>query len=370
MANLRDIAHKAGCSTATVSRVINNNPKVSAEIRARVHAAMDELNYLPSKGEITITGKKTGLIGCIVPNLSNPHFSQLVMTLEQEAAYAGLELLIKTHLNNPEREAAAIQAFIKLGVQGLLWVPTVNEAQQVPLIKRAGIDAVALTLRSKFLNSVLVDYRAGMRLIAEHCAQQGLTCLGVVCQEDSDSEKLSVLKEYCQLVQVALPQDLCFTVPKGICEDITSHDQLLSQVVNNIVATLEAFEPLLPQSIKLSLEQVVRREQLLNTKQVAATLNLAPKTAASIALWVYNDIFAVRLLRELSERGLRVPQDVAVLSYDNTYLSYLLGITSVTQPIAEMAHCAFSLLRDPFKGTAIECCEIKPDLIARASTMV
>ena len=112
MANLRDIARKAECSTATVSRVINNNPKVSAEIRARVHAAMDELNYLPNKGDTTLTGKKSGLLGCIVPNLTNPHFSQLVMTLEQDAAYAGLELMIKTHLNNAEREEAALRAFI------------------------------------------------------------------------------------------------------------------------------------------------------------------------------------------------------------------------------------------------------------------
>lgn len=87
MANLRDVARKAGVSTATVSRVINNNPRVKAELRGRVHAAMDELNYLPNKGETTITGKKSGLLGCIVPNLTNPHFSQLVMTLEQEAAY-------------------------------------------------------------------------------------------------------------------------------------------------------------------------------------------------------------------------------------------------------------------------------------------
>lgn len=361
MANLRDIAHKAGCSTATVSRVINNNPKVSADIRARVHAAMDELNYLPSKGETTISGKKSGLIGCIVPNLTNPHFSQLVMTLEQEAAYAGLELLIKTHLNNSEREAAAIQAFIKLGVQGLLWVPTVDEAKQVPLIKRAGIDAVALTLRSKFLNSVLVDYRAGMRLIAQHCAEQGLTLLGVVCQEDSDSEKVWALKEYCRLANVNVPPSLCFSVPKGICEDVTSSAQLLTQTVSAIGTKLMVLQKQPQKPNKLSLEQIERREQLTGA---APTAGFQP--SARIALWVYNDIFAVRLLRELSERGLK---DVAVLGYDNTYLSYLMGITSVTQPIAEMARRAFSLLRDPFKGAAIECVELEPELIARASTL-
>lgn len=379
MANLRDIARKAECSTATVSRVINNNPKVSAEIRARVHAAMDELNYLPNKGDTTLTGKKSGLLGCIVPNLTNPHFSQLVMTLEQDAAYAGLELMIKTHLNNAEREEAALRAFIKLGVQGLLWVPTENEANLVPLLQRAGIDSVALTLRSKFLNSVLVDYRYGMSIIAQHCAAQGFNCLGMVSQEKVDAEKCFALKEHCKLANVAVPPELCFAVPKGICEDVTSHDQLLAQVVSAIVSKIIAFKEQGATSVpepQLLLSQVRSKEQLTAGSAEASVLSPEGKDVKEqaqvqlrLVLWVYNDIFAVSLMRELAERGLRVPQDVAVISYDNTYLSYLLGITSVTQPITQMAQRAFGLLRDPFKGTAIECAELKPELIARASTL-
>lgn len=364
MANLRDVARKAGVSTATVSRVINNNPRVKAELRGRVHAAMDELNYLPNKGETTITGKKSGLLGCIVPNLTNPHFSQLVMTLEQEAAYAGLELMIKTHLNLPEREAAAVQAFIKLGVQGLLWVPTVNEANLVPLLQRAGIAAVSLTLRSKFLHSVLVDYRAGMRLIAQHCAEQGFTCLGMVCQENVDVEKRSVLTDYCALVNVAVPAELIFEVPKGICEDVTSNNELLSQQVSAIVdQLLIALEDM--HQCKLKLASIQSMAQLRDWPEHHAP----SEPQQRLALWVYNDIFAVRLLRELSERGLKVPQDVAIISCDNTYLSYLLGITSVTQPIAQMAQRAFWLLRDPFDGSALDSCELEPELIARASTL-
>lgn len=369
MANLRDVARKAGVSTATVSRVINNNPRVKAELRGRVHAAMDELNYLPNKGETTITGKKSGLLGCIVPNLTNPHFSQLVMTLEQEAAYAGLELMIKTHLNLPEREAAAVQAFIKLGVQGLLWVPTVNEANLVPLLQRAGIAAVSLTLRSQFLHSVLVDYRAGMRLIAQHCAEQGFTCLGMVCQENVDAEKRSALKDYCALVNVTVPEMLSFEVPKGICEDVTSNNELLAQQVSAIVDQIFAYKAKDPCSSpppQLKLASIQGKAQLRSYTKRPTT----SETPQRLALWVYNDIFAVRLLRELSERGLRVPQDVAIISYDNTYLSYLLGITSATQPIVQMAQRAFGLLRDPVKdSSAIECCELEPALIARASTL-
>lgn len=87
MASIKDVATRAGVSTATVSRVINNHPSVTVETRRAVHEAMDFLCYVPNRNAVQLSGKCSGLIGVVVPNLINPHFCELLATLEEEARY-------------------------------------------------------------------------------------------------------------------------------------------------------------------------------------------------------------------------------------------------------------------------------------------
>lgn len=186
MASLKDVASKAGVSTATVSRVINNHPSVSWEVRRKVHEAMNALSYLPNKSSISLEGKRSGLLGCIVPNLTNPHFSELIMTLEREARFYGMDLIVKTHCNQPEQESSALHSFIALGIEGLFWVPTEHEHELLDEVQRSGIATVVVTQRSKFFNSFLVDYNDGMRQAAAHIINGGWTRAGFIGQNTVD----------------------------------------------------------------------------------------------------------------------------------------------------------------------------------------
>lgn len=224
MASLKDVAQKAGVSTATVSRVINNHTSVSWDVRRRVHAAMNDLSYLPNKSSISLEGKRSGLLGCIIPNLTNPHFSELIMTLEREARFYGMDLIVKTHLNQPEQESAALNSFIALGIEGLFWVPTENEITMADIVKRSGIATAIVTQRSKFFSSFLVDYGNGMLQAAAHIKQSGWHYAGFVGQQTVDMEKYSVFKSaFDELAGTChLDPDAVFWLEKGLGETLAS----------------------------------------------------------------------------------------------------------------------------------------------------
>lgn len=347
MANLREVALKAGVSTATVSRVINNHPSISFAARQAVHKAMDELCYLPLKSSIKLSGKKTGLIGCVVPNLTNPHFSELVMCLEREARYYGRDLLIRTHLNQAYLEKAALESFIAIGVEGLFWVPTEQEADLSDLVRRSGIETVVVTQRSCFFNYVMVDYRAGMRMAAEHLHERGWSSIGFIGQENVDVEKYSVFREALAGYGLQLDPAQVHWLPKGIGEIVESSGEgtdLLSGKMEAIAAGLNA------------------------QRRAKTGIATGSAPAKGTAFWVYNDVTAVRLYQELQRYGFTPGKDVGIISFDNTYLAQLFQISSFSQPIVDIACYAYSHVAQPQEPDSIDGLEIRPVLHSRHTT--
>lgn len=417
MASLKDVALKAGVSTATVSRVINNHPNVSWETRRIVHAAMNELSYLPIKSTISLEGKRSGLLGCIVPNLTNPHFSEAIMILEQEARFYGMDIIVKTHLNNPEKESTAVRSFIALGIEGLFWVPTENEGELVDELRRSGIFTVVITQRSRFFNSILVDYRDGMRQAAMHLREQGWKRAGFIGQRNVDEEKYTVFKDALFDLNscCSLDNRTVFWLPKGIAESISqqillnkssrgdSDDECWHQHV--AVAAAGAYDTAVlsggsngvgsdasdapaasgsgyrhgtadeddgsAQGLGHYLQMIVDR--LIETR----------KDDEPVALWVYNDVCAVALEKACLKSGLKIPDDAGIISFDNTYLTQLMDLSSIGQPVRAIASKAYSLLADKKRSVSarnnmnandniedqVDCLEIKPQLFVRSSTI-
>lgn len=370
MASLKDVAIKAGVSTATVSRVINNHENVSWEVRRLVHTAMNDLSYLPNKSSISLEGKRSGLLGCVVPNLTNPHFSELIMVLEQEARFFGMDLIVKTHLNQPKVEQAAINSFISLGVEGLFWVPTENENELVDDIRRSGIFTVVVTQRSKFFNSILVDYRNGMVQVASHLKAQGWSKVGFIGQKGVDVEKYSVLKESFEELPIrcSLDSECIFWLPKGIAESINmAHSSSSSlESKDSAYGTNGADSNSISHDLNEHMLAIVK--VLLERKQ---------QGKAPIALWIYNDVCSLALEQECLKSGLRIPEDVGLISFDNTYLAQILNLSSISQPITKIAKQAYQLVAQAHRehkkvsaehNESIECLEIKPELFARQSS--
>ena len=117
---LTDVAHKAGCSPTTVSRVINNYGYISEKTRKKVYQAMEELNYQPNSVARSLQGKKTNLIGLIFPTVSNPFFGELVSTIENRLFSAGYKTILCNAEDQAEKERSYLQMLTANKVDGII----------------------------------------------------------------------------------------------------------------------------------------------------------------------------------------------------------------------------------------------------------
>ncbi|MCE0824668.1 LacI family transcriptional regulator [Buttiauxella sp. A2-C2_NF] len=329
MASIKDVAKKAGVSTATVSRVLNNHPSVIPETRKVVRDAMDYLCYVPSKSAFQLSGKCSGLIAVVVPNLVNPHFCELLATFEEEARYIGKSVIVKTHQNQPQQDKQIIHALIGMGIDSLLWVPTEAEAELSEWLTATSIPVAVVTQVSRFFNSVSINQSKGAESIAEYFIQSGHTTFGFVAQEGVDNRKVSSWSKRITSQGLTLDKDNQFWIAKGEGEKTSGHISILDDII----------------------------------------VKLAARKNKCTSLWIYNDVAASYIIDGLKEKGVAVPQDIAIASFDNTLLAQTKKITSVAQPISEIAHLAFTMVNDKNKRESIEMYEIISRLIIRESSV-
>lgn len=329
MASIKDVAIKAGVSTATVSRVLNNHPSVAPETRKAVREAMDFLCYVPSKSEFQLSGKCSGLIAVVLPNLVNPHFCELLATFEEEARYIGKTVIVKTHQNQPQLDKQIIYTLISMGIDSLLWVPTEAESELAEWLIATNIPVAVVTLVSRFFNSVSIDQSKGAEVIAEHFIQTGHTTFGFVAQEGADNRKVFSWAKRITGQGLSIDKENQFWIAKGEGEKTSGHISILDDII----------------------------------------VRLAARINHCSSLWVYNDVAASYIIDGLKEKGISVPKDIAIASFDNTLLAQTKKITSVAQPISEIAHLAFQMINNETKQGSIEMHEIVSRLIIRESSV-
>ncbi|WP_213794506.1 LacI family DNA-binding transcriptional regulator [Klebsiella aerogenes] len=329
MASIKDVAIKAGVSTATVSRVLNNHPSVAPETRKAVREAMDFLCYVPSKSAFQLSGKCSGLIAVVLPNLVNPHFCELLATFEEEARYIGKTVIVKTHQNQPQLDKQIIYTLISMGIDSLLWVPTEAESELAEWLIATNIPVAVVTLVSRFFNSVSIDQSKGAEVIAEHFIQTGHTTFGFVAQEGADNRKVFSWAKRITAQGLTIDKENQFWIAKGEGEKISGHISILDDII----------------------------------------VRLAERINHCSSLWVYNDVAASYIIDGLKEKGISVPKDIAIASFDNTLLAQTKKITSVAQPISEIAHLAFQMINNETKQESIEMHEIVSRLIIRESSV-
>lgn len=329
MASIKDVAKRAGVSTATVSRVINNHPSVVPETRKAVHDAMDYLCYVPSKSAFQLSGKCSGLVGVVLPNLVNPHFCELLATFEEEARHIGKSVIVKTHQNQPQQDRQIIHTLIGMGIDSLLWVPTEAESELSGWLTITNIPIAVVTQVSRFFDSVSIDQSKGAENIAEHFMQTGHTSFGFIAQEGVDNRKVSSYSKKITSHGLIIAKDNQFWIPKGAGEKISAHISILDIIIEKLAVQYETCSCLL----------------------------------------VYNDVAASYLIDGLKKKNITVPQNIAIASFDNTLLAQTKKITSIAQPINEIAHLAFQMVKNKSQKEGIKMHEIVYRLIIRESSI-
>ncbi|MFB7883560.1 LacI family DNA-binding transcriptional regulator [Microbacterium sp. NPDC056057] len=329
---IRDVAERAGVSISTVSNALNRPHMVSERLVDRVRSAADQLGYVPLQAAQQLRAGRSGLLGMTVINIANPFFGDMVAGAEDAASAAGMRVLVGNSSDDVGKERDHLELFERVQVEGALVSPFGPLEPWLQRLRGRGIPVVLVDAIDDTgeLPSVSFDDVAGGRLAAEHLLSTGRRRLAFV----GAREEVRQVRERLQGARLA----------------VAAHPG----------ATLEP----------------IWTERTTSELGVAFGEQVAARSPADRpdGIVTSNDHLAIGLVHGLISRGVRVPDDVAVVGYDDIEFAAIAGVplTSVRQPAREMGRTAAELLLARIGGTAgadLGNVVYRPELIVRASTM-
>jgi LacI family transcriptional regulator len=320
-----DVARRAGVSTATVSRVMNGSPLVSAAARARVEAAIEALGYVPHAGARSLALRRSGTLGAVIPTLENAIFAAGVDAFEAEARGAGFGLVISVSNYDPAQEVELIRQMLERGVEGLLLVGNDRAPQGLELLEGSGLNHACAWSYDEGAPgpNVGFDNAAAMAEVADHLIGAGRRRIGMLAGIQAGNDRARA-----RLGGLLARLDGHGLAPAGVAE------------------------------VRYS----VRR-----AKEAARGL----LAARPDALVCGNDVIAYGALAAAREAGLAVPDDLAVTGFDDLPLSAEIapGLTTVHVPARRMgASAAAALIAAARDGPPVSPRRLETHLVVRASS--
>lgn len=319
-----DLAEALGLSAATVSRALNDSHLINEETRERVKAYAREHGYRPNRLARSLILGKTRTIGVIVGDVVNPFFSELIAALQLVAEKRGYDLLLGNTGEDPLREERTVSLFIEKQVDGLiLAAPRAAERQLAEWQSR--IPIVLMNRRTAAaIPSVSVDSARGAEMATMHLLASGrrkLLYLGG--PELSEANKL----------REEVFRDTVKQVPQATA--VYRNGPASADTARNIV------------------------EQLL-----------LGEDGDIDGIVAYDDLMAAGALQAVHNANRRVPEDIAIVGFDDIQLARLVSpsLTTVSQPLADMAQMAIDLLLEAVRGTPPTAqMLVEPHLVVRRS---
>jgi LacI family transcriptional regulator len=326
MITMTEIAKLTGVSQATVSRVLNGNTSVNTEVRKRVLDCANEQNYQPNIMAQSLVGNQTFLLGMIVTDIGNPFFAELVKVIESEAAERGYTLMLFNTNANREREKKYLDILKRYRADGVLLVPVTDEEEYVEELKQIGIPIVSVTRNLKTIDSIYTSHFEAGAKVANHLLGMGFDSFIFVGTDVDEKEK-----GFANELQ-----------NKGIDTD-KHHFFILDKPSINLKEILS--------------ERLKEEEQ-----------------SDGIGIFAYNDVQALKVLEVLKELKVNIPQDVALVGFDNTFICKIASpaITSVAQPIEEIGKLGVERIVELVRKKNLEQCvryQLDTRLVTRASTV-
>ena len=311
---LEEVASHAGVSRATVSRVVNGSPKVSPDVRRAVEAAVLELGYVPNRAARSLVTRRSGSIGVVITEptgrlFADPFFPRILRGVSAALNARDLQLVLLMPSGPADTQRTA--DYLSAGhVDGVLLISLHGDDPLPDRIVNAGIPFVVggRPLRTPAASYVDVDNRGGARSAVEHLIANGRRAIATITGPTDMGAGVDRLAGYRDALDDA-----------GIAFDQT------------LIATGD-----------------------FTHEGGAAAMERLLKTRGDIdAVFAASDLMAAGAMTVLEAAGKRVPQDVAVVGYDDSPIATTLKprLTSVRQPIEEMGHEMARLVVDRVEGT-------------------
>ncbi len=324
---LEAVAARAGVSIATVSRVLNNSSVVNPKTRARVLKAIKELRYHPNLHARTLAGGKSKTIGVIVSNLENPFFFDVYKAVEGDAHARGYEVIVANTDYDPEQLFTSVRLMLERRVGGLAIIVSEMQPALIDDLSGGSVPVVFYDVGTprRNITNIRVNYRQGIEKLVEYLHNLG-------------HQKVGFIGHHSALGPI--------------------HERL--QAVKDVVA---AFSP------QMEMKSSANRDSLEGGRQAARSL-LATGYRPTAIICV-NDIMAVGALRELRDRGLRVPEDISVTGFDNIKISEFCSpsLTTLHIPRDQIGHTICEcLIATAHQAAADREIVVDPELVVRDST--
>ncbi len=327
---LSDIAEAAGVSTATVSRVLNAKPGVSEEKRDAVLTAIDMMGY---ERPASLRHKTEGLVGIVVPELSNPIFPSFVHQLESQLAKRGYTPLLCSQSPGGMTEDDAVELLLSQGVSGIIFVSGLHADLGVPVDRYRSLTQRGIPLA--FINGgregidgtfVSTDDRSAMDVAVRHLVALGHTRIALLVGPD----RFVPSQRKAEAFQAAMQEHLARSAGKA---------------------------------------KVFHSWYTVEGGAAAAQQALQDDCTAVVC---GSDIMALGAIEAARSLGLKVPRDFSVIGFDDSQLMAFVDppLTTIHQPVGALGQAAVSALLGEFDGNPGPRTELlfRPELIVRAST--
>lgn len=297
------ISQKAGVSTATVSRVLNDSPLVHPKTKRRVMRIVQELNYVPNALARNLSLNRTDTIGAIFPWLAAGFYSEVLRGVDDVARAGGYHIVLGLCHSREHEPELALKYIREQRTDGLIILDPIMDDEMISEISRQNVPFVLIdrAVPNQHVNTIMIDDFSGARNMTRHLIQQGYKNILFITGNMQSYDARERLRGYQEALQ----------------------------------------EAHLPQKKELVIESNFTREDVLPKIARYVEKNLLPD-----AVFCSNDEMALGVYQYLMENGYKIPDDVALAGFDGIETAEFLGITTARIPMRDMGSAATRLLLD------------------------
>ncbi len=323
--SIKDIARAAGVSPSTVSRALNDHPRISQATKARIRQLAQELGYTPSLPARSLVTRHTATIGMVITTAADPFLARLVQGVEETAEKNGYSVFMSSSYRNAERELEVVRAFHERRASGVIITGSQIDDGYLQLSSQFPLPIVLINCRA-YPYSVYVDKLSGARQAVEHLVQLGHRRIAFIGGPHGHRSNLDRFAGYRQILEE---------------NNISQNDSLIFTGEGTIESGIQA------------------ARHMLTIPQ--------PPTA----FFCFNDLTAIGVIRALQQAGAEVPRDCSVVGFDDLEMAshYCPSITTVRQPTHRLGQRAISILLELIQGNSnLQPERLPAELIVREST--
>lgn len=322
---MKDIAERVGVSKTTVSMVINKkDSNISEETKKKIYDIIEETGYIPNNIARGLNTRKSGSIGIIIPDISNPFFSELSRAVEDCANKLGYNVILCNSDNNADKEKKYVELLISKLIDGIILIPGEKSESSANILKLNGIPFVFVDRYIKGFEDcpgVYFNNKQGIKDGIEYLYNKGKRNIAFV----SGPKKININKERIS----------------GYKEIMTKYGLYNKSLIFESTFSLEGGMEV--------------------TNQIISECKFVD------AIFYSNDIMAIGGMKTLKRKKYKIPKDIAIMGFDGIKLSRMIEpeLTTIQQPIYNMGQQACKLIVDIINEETIDNTKVyfSPDII-------